>query len=774
MKFKWTIYKKIQILILVILVVVYLISTLIIVQLIEQNSKNTFYEVIENTSMLLTENLEVLFHDISQALEYTQNEFIIDEYANDDIAKHLDFLTGSMESIICSYVAFDNGEYLMSPVLPLPATFDFRTRDWYIKAYGNEGMKWSIPYIDVTSHKLIITLSVYQEYDTIKSVIGLDVNLDLITKLLKSSKIGENGSVFLIDRKGKILSCSDKVKVDSIQNIDVELNKFLLDESIGIASHVETKKGLYYMKGLGQTNLWLAAFLPREELKERVDRVKLISTLVLVLALLFSLGISRVFTKYLLRPIEELKQTMANAVNMNKTSKQMQTASSEFADSEWQRQEQFIKTAELTYTDYLTGLPNRIKFEQIISQMIHAQERMALIYIDIDNFKLINDTYGHSHGDQVIKVLSKRFEEKIANHYLLSRLGGDEFGIIFPLGDKKNNIDYPSENILQLIREPIHIKKLEFEVTGSIGISLYPDNADSFEALLSYADIAMYEAKERGKNQCVIYNDQLKDEMIYKMNLETRLMQSIDKGEIYVYYQPLINSKSKEIDGYEALARWMERDMGMIFPDIFIPIAERSLFINQLGYFVLEESIRFGKEIKERFGRYYVMNVNVSAIQFHVEYFVDEVVGLLQKYEYPPGYLNLEITESVVLETDKSILKKLSLLRKIGIHISLDDFGTGYSSLNHLLNLSLTHLKIDRSLIIEAVKKDEVYRLIQGIVEFAHTIHLSVVAEGIEDTFMEQMVGEMKVDLYQGYLYSMPLSESDIIEFTKTYLSKQD
>jgi diguanylate cyclase (GGDEF)-like protein len=570
--------------------------------------------------------------------------------------------------------------------------------------------------------------------------------------------------------------------------IDVIDDQEFTDSNI-ITGVLETSKGTYFLRRLNQSNMRLIAFLPHSDISRSVSNTTLSFSIILLLALIITTTLTHIFAKRLMYPIEQLKDTMKAseisenlilldvetsdeintliqgynrlAEHVNQQNEELMTLSSDLIASEKELQNQYTKVSELAYSDYLTGLPNRVKFEEQAKLYIGNKEPFAMFYVDLDNFKYINDTYGHNYGDVVLQIISKRVKDCCRGVHFAARLSGDEFGILI-MNNEVAEIQVLANKLLALINEPIYYKELEFIVTGSLGISNYPDDGHYFEDILSNADIAMYEAKSKGSNNYLIFCQDLRDDMIDRVMLESQLFNALDNNELYLCYQPLIDFKTKTINGFEALARWNNGHLGFVPPTVFIPIAEKNLTITPIGYFVLEEAIKVGVELHEKYGKYYEMNVNVSVIQLHPESFVDDVLLLLEKYNYPPEYLNLEITESIALETNQNIQSKLETFRNKGISLSLDDFGSGYSSLNHLLNVDLTHLKIDRLIIMEASKDPMVFKLIHGIVEFAHAIGLKVVAEGIEDVHMEMLMQKMTIDFAQGYLYSKPVKKSEI------------
>jgi len=427
-----------------------------------------------------------------------------------------------------------------------------------------------------------------------------------------------------------------------------------------------------------------------------------------------------------------------------------------------EHEEEILKMA---YYDRLTGLPNRLKFENTVNKAIDTLDEFSVLNIDIDSFKYINDTYGHQFGDEVIIAMAKRLEKLIDKEDCVSRISGDEFAIMSRINRSKEDAEEFTQHILDKLSVPYCINKLNLSFTASIGVCMYPTDGTTFKDILVNLDIAMSEAKDATKDSYMFYEEQMRIQALEKANIENHLVKSLELDEIYVTYQPVMDVQTKRVKGFEALARWIDAEIGQVFPDVFIPIAEKTGYIHQLGDYVLEQSIIFAKKMFDESGKYYTININVSAIQLHKPEFVDRVLELLVQYQFPAEFVNLEITESVALEMDRKVIDRLAEIRKKDISISLDDFGTGYSSLNNLVNLSVTHIKIDKSLIQQATTLKEVHKLIRGVVEFAHALDLKVVAEGVETKTMENIISDMQIDYTQGYLYAKPLREEDAMKF---------
>lgn len=794
MKSRWTLYRKIQLIIIVVLIFVFIASQIAISQILSKELRDNFKDSVKATAQLLQSSIEVVFSDAQNSLEFIKGQY--EGNVRDDafIREYLNLMTESKEYIKNAFITYTDGSFVLEPDATIPDDFDPRNRLWYKLAFNTkaESISWSSPYTDKASGVMVITASEYIKLAESEGVIGVDIEVANIPDILGTVSISDNGFIVLINDEGDIIAAEKKSLLG--EKITVFEDDEFSDANM-ISGSLSTDKGLYILKPVDkEKKIRLVAYSPHEDIVLSTQSLQVISLIIMIIASSVGVLISYFLSKRLTRPIESLTATMAESVNANtliefdeQTNDEIDTliqsynslvanfnhknsalvaVSNELKKSESKLQEQYDIVREQAYTDYLTGLPNRISFEQKVRVMIGDDIQFALFYIDLDNFKYINDTYGHNYGDFVLQIISNRFKNCCEGKYFGARLSGDEFGVIVPF-EQVELLDEIAIKILEMLRDPIHYDEMEFSLTGSIGIAMYPEDGKSFEDLLSNADIAMYEAKNKSKNLYLIFDKPLRSALIKRVKIETNLVNALEQEEIYVTYQPLIDFQTKSVNGFEALLRWNSKELGPIPPNEFIPVAEYNLYINKLGAFVLEQAVKFGKELFETFGRYYEMNVNVSLIQLHLEHIVDDVLGILDQYDYPAKYLNLEITESVALESDKKIHSKLKALRASGVQLSLDDFGTGYSSLNQLLNIPLTHLKIDRMIIIKATKEKEVYRLIQGIVEFAHAIGIRVVAEGIEDSHMEGLMEKMSIDFAQGYLYSKPIFDKQILNFLK-------
>lgn len=769
MRRQWTLLIKIQLLIVAILLISYVAVEVTILNLIGLQMQAKFNEGVENTVILTQRNIEALFGEANHIINYVGDTFETYEASSIDTAKSLEAIGLSNNIITNIYVAYEDGSFEVSPErLQLPEDYDPRIREWYKRAYRRSEVKWSNPYNDLATGKRVITGSKYTRMIDGEAVVGVDIDLTSLMQIIRVVEVSEHGIIALLNEDQHIIATnnSDMMDLTIIAFDDTEMI-----ESRIVTGEFVTDKGLYYFRRLNQSNMRLMAFIPHDDIVGVTSRAQVIMTLIITLILIVSMLISHGITRRVMRPLTMLKNVMIQSKNKGEillfdeqTNDEINTVIKAYNGLANGINEQSEEIMRLAYEDDLTGLPNRASFVKIATKGIENCERVALLYLDIDNFKYVNDTYGHAYGDKVLICLADSLTECCKGQYTISRLSGDEFGILAL--DYKDDLELEeiAKKVLHVIKRPMYLEQLEISLTGSVGVSRYPMDAMDYESLLANADMAMYGAKTKNKDNYLMFDLNLRQDFLNQIYMETRLAQSIRKGEFYPVFQPIINLESKKISGFEVLSRWIDPELGQIVPDVFIPIAERNLFIIDIGCYVLDKAVELGRKIFDEFGHYFEINVNVSVVQLHNEGFIDEVLEILDKYKLPSRFLNLEITESVALESDENLMMKLVYLRKKGVQISLDDFGTGYSSLSHLTDLSLTHIKLDRQLILKAGQSEEIFQLLKGIVEFAHTMYYKVVAEGIENKEMEAMVDLMHADFVQGYMYDKPLYAEQLIE----------
>jgi diguanylate cyclase (GGDEF)-like protein len=441
--------------------------------------------------------------------------------------------------------------------------------------------------------------------------------------------------------------------------------------------------------------------------------------------------------------------------------------------SERKRTEEQIR--HLAYCDSLTGIPNRQAFLETLERELHrskvGNKKFAVLFMDLDAFKRINDTLGHNVGDHLLKIVSERLRETIrpsdtvsrgdqANN--LARLGGDEFTILIPDLERVEHALNVAHRVKEAMRRPFLIEGNEIFVTASIGISLFPEDGDDCNSLLKYADTAMYHAKNCGKNNAKLYSSSLTMQIMSHVKLEVGLRKALQNDELYLLYQPQIDVRTSEIVGVEALVRWRHPERGIISPTEFIPLAEETGLIVPIGEWVLRTACNQAKDWQRATRRGVRMAVNLSAKQFKDENLSQIVVSALSDTGLDPRLLELELTEGTLMDDAKATLVTLEQLRGIGVYLSIDDFGTGYSSMNYLKRFDVRALKIDRSFICGLPQDSENAAITRAIIAMAHGLKMVVVAEGVETGEQLVLLQQFGCDLVQGYYLGHPAA-ADII-----------
>jgi diguanylate cyclase (GGDEF)-like protein/PAS domain S-box-containing protein len=430
-----------------------------------------------------------------------------------------------------------------------------------------------------------------------------------------------------------------------------------------------------------------------------------------------------------------------------------------------ERYEAEVKMNYMAYHDDLTSCPNRRYFQRFLGESLERAmtngNTLAVFLLDLDRFKLINDTLGHSKGDFVLMEISRRLSDYLGDEGKLFRMGGDEFTVVFPhINDQADAVQI-AKDIIRLVREPFVIQECEFHISTSIGISFYPHDGHGVNDLLIQADTALYRAKEKGKNGYMIYNSNMKEKSFQKLTLETELKNAIDNNDLIVYYQPQIDLKSGNIIGVESLLRWNHPQYGMISPVDFIPLAEEMGLMVTLGEWVLRNTCQQMRIWHDKGFPSLRVAVNLSSQEFLKQGLVETIKQILLETGLKPDCLELEITESMTMDVERSI-SILNDLNRLGIQMAIDDFGTGYSSLNYLKNFAIHRLKIDRSFVRDIMKDGNDAKIVGTIISMAHALNLEVLAEGVEEEEQVSFLRKLNCDQAQGYYYSKPLPAEEI------------
>ncbi len=434
------------------------------------------------------------------------------------------------------------------------------------------------------------------------------------------------------------------------------------------------------------------------------------------------------------------------------------------------RKEKEIEINYLSFNDEVTRIPNRRFFVREVTNHInnYPNEKIAFIFIDLDNFKYVNDTYGHDAGDLLLIEFAKIIKNMKIKDSLFARYGGDEFIIVQYNIQEKNQIKYILDNIIKKLSNPIIINDKEIFCTLSIGVSVYPIDGGDMPILLKRADMAMYLAKVNGKNRYEFFDIKILEILNREFDIEKGLRVAVDKSEIKMLYQPKIKVDTEEVIGFESLVRWNSKSLGIVSPSEFIPIAESSGLIIPIGKYIINESFRRCKELTLKNNKKFKMAINLSEVQIRDEDIVSFISESLKFYDLSAEYIEFEITESIIMKSAEKNISTLEKLKKLGVSLALDDFGTGYSSLSYLRTLPIDVLKIDKSFIDGIVIEEKSEYIINSIVELSHYLSLLVVAEGVETKEQLDFLKRISCDVIQGYYFSRPVEFDEAIRMIST------
>jgi len=428
-----------------------------------------------------------------------------------------------------------------------------------------------------------------------------------------------------------------------------------------------------------------------------------------------------------------------------------------------------IKEAEdqlsfLAYHDTLTGLPNRKLFRRKLREAIERAKdsKIAVLFIDLDNFKNVNDTLGHPIGDVLLKKVAKKILCELDSDESMARLGGDEFIILMDNIKSIEAVVEKANDLTHLLCESVFVDKNELSVSASIGVSIYPDDGKDIDTLIKNSDLAMYQAKAKGKNSFEFYKQEMSKDIIERLSIEQELRKAIDNDEFELYYQPQVDMDNKKLTGAEALIRWNHPKKGLVSPAKFIPVAEESGLIVEIGEWVVKKACKELREFKDKGLELPHLSINLSVRQIEKSDITAIVNKHLKLNNLPPQSLELEITESIIMT--KKTNSTINKLKDLGVLLSIDDFGTGYSSLSYLKNLPIYKLKIDKSFVQDLQTDDNDKAITKAIIALSKTMGLKVIAEGVEEKEQEEFLKEQGCFEAQGYLYSKPVCKKELLK----------
>lgn len=698
-----------------------------------------------------------------------------------------------------NYYLYDvNGYYITS-------SDNTNTDDW------QEHM--AIPVEDITETK-ILQCSPLDEIESIDVVSPIIIKSQIvgliranITSRYFGSFIPEDGSAFIMTNDGGYLFTS--TGLTGQRELETQaFNCLNVADNAKDYGHLKASsfKNIYGFCKLSDSN-WLYLIKQQgTQYQQILATLPITMSITLIIILMIAIWVSRILSAKYTEPIFTLRDNMTDASSGNLDVKCDVASDDEFGDlsrmfnsmmdiisnnykelsaskaalevSEQELKKNYAHIEQLAYHDGLTGLYNRVAFMKYAYKIFHdasvGASKHAIFFIDLDNFKNINDTLGHDYGDLLLKDVSDRMLSCIASDDILARNGGDEFLILKNRFDTVDDLENFASQLVNVVHHPFILNDETAVVSMSVGIAVFPNNGLTVSELIKNADIAMYNAKNSGKNSYRFFDSYMEDDVNRKNDLADILSHVIDKNEIYLQYQPQVNVESGQVTGYEALMRIESELVGFISPAEFIPIAEETGIINILGEWALIEACNFNQVlIKSGFGPLRV-SVNVSTTQLKDDHLIDIIKSIPEKTGMDLKHLEIEITESVLMNSFEHNLKLINQMKELGCSIALDDFGTGYSSFNYLTQIPIDTLKIDKSFIDGICSNEKDRCIADSIIDLAHKMDISVVAEGVEDNEQLQILQNQFCDTLQGYLFSKPLNSTDFIELLSKHKTLHD
>lgn len=704
--------------------------------------------------------------------------------------------------------------------LLIEEAYEPREQDWYLNTQQASREVWTFTieasedseaYIGVS-----LNLPIYKPDKTsgteLQGVVGADFLIENISDYLEEIKFSPSGQIFVIERDGMLLGNSNgetiinrlpdgtaqRVNIQDVQGeIAQNIQPFLSDLSPTGLSETQTlnftvNQQQHFLllqpwqdeKGLD----WVIILaVPASDFMGQIQTNTRNTIGLCLVALLISSLVGLKMARRIAAPIRQLRQhsqTISQGQLSFPRANQKQSFILEISElnqafehmAYWLK-ESFNQLNYRAHHDGLTGLLNREAFRETLLQklqqsspsQVHPEMRTqkALLFLDLDYFKLINDSLGHLVGDRLLLAVSRRLQQHIRNHDVLARFGGDEFVLLLNAIAQQQDAEQISKRLIQTLQKPFLIDGHEIYIDVSIGIVIIKPETENADDLLRSADLALYRAKSNGRGRYELFDNHMHIDVLSRLHLETDLRNALERQEFSLHYQPIVCTVTRQVQGFEALVRWQHPEKGWISPGKFIPVAEETDLIIRLGWWVLEEACQQmaiwqnrGDELAQA-----KMSVNVSTKQFFQPDFLERVQAILERVPLEAKYLKLEITESLLMHHAGAIQNKFQQLQSWGIELSLDDFGTGYSSLSYLHKFKIDTLKIDQSFIQKMYQGNQHKAIIKTIIELAKQMEMNVIAEGVEEEKQLQSLKDLGCEMIQGYFIARPMNAENINAF---------
>lgn len=769
----------------------------------EAQYKNEANSVLEQTKLAF----EYEFSNAENLLNKLSFSPVLKNVENEPDEKINALLRSSQEVALTNgelYYGVENGEFYHGNYGAMPEGYNPVEQDWYEMSNNSlNKVVWTEPYLDYMTQDIIISaIKAVKGADNIHGVLVIHFSLTELSDQISHSKIGEEGLVMLLSSTGTVLANHDNHMLGESLFGNAYTKTIKQATADFISKSIKDKKYWIHANNIEQNKMSILTAISQNEINRTVFKNHLPVFLLGIIAMLLSSAISYLVILKGVKPLHRLISLMgvvekgnydvhadiqqyteinrlAEGFNSMIEAIQKRDAALLISNKELMMAEERLraryeelkvsekKILHLASYDSLTGLLNRRSLLELLPKALDDSkdgQLKAVIFMDLDNFKTVNDTLGHSFGDKLIIEVANKLMQLNLPHSDIARISGDEFIIVVHELEDVAQVEKIASQIVQLFDAPIHIGTRHLNITGSIGIAMYPNHASTAEELLKIADMAMYRAKETGKNGYQIFDEKIKLEVEEKLKIEDGIRESLQSNQLELVFQPLFNPQENRIASVEALLRFISPSLANYNIMQIIQWAELSGQIVEIDQWVLREACRTIKLINQNIAQPIRVSVNISAIHIMQHDFTENVMRIIQEADVPVEWIKLEITETSLMESFSLNIPKLHELQKMGVEFHLDDFGTGYSSLNYLKTLPIECVKIDKSFVDVLLQSEKDGKIVETIIQLAHNIGLKVVAEGVEEEAQFEVLRSYQCDLIQGYYISKPLKKAQLIE----------
>ncbi|MFW6025444.1 MAG: EAL domain-containing protein [Candidatus Woesearchaeota archaeon] len=741
---------------------------------------------------LLNEKINSWLNEKAQVVEDSGDLISMGYYNDEEKLELLRYLLDKNDEFFSIYYGTDENKMINGSGWKPSEDFDLRQRPWYEKAVKEDDLIYTEAFVNASNDDIIITIAkpVYnRKTNEFMGVIAGDLSISTIISYVKNEKSAEEGFFMLVDSDNKILAHPEVnySLEEGVPKVSEKYNENILSELNGSQKikkiTLNDKEGFFSQEKVPNTDWYLVNFVPISEYTDIYNRMLRSFLTALLIATTIFIIFFYIHNKYVLSPLKKFDKNIAkidleNNLNyrlevdkksdlsfLSKTINEVLDKTQDYFD-ELKRKRKEIKF--LANHDSLTELPNRRSFMKELKNELKKENSGAVMLLDLDNFKDVNDTLGHTYGDKVLEEIANKLMKLKSKNLFISRFGGDEFLILIKNAKEISIINKWIAKVEEIFSTPFTINNNKIHINFSMGISLYPHDSSDANQLIANADTAMYKVKNNYRGKYMYFNQNMIEQLQEKKKVRAILRTAIKNDGFVLNYQPQVNLKSGKADKFEALIRLKNHALS---PGKFIPIAEESGMINKIGRWVTENAIKELNKWKEKGLNEKSIAINFSAEQLYDENYISFLKRNLDKYNVNPELLEIEITESILFENKKVSMNFLDELKKLGVKVALDDFGTGYSSFNQLSFIPADYIKFDRSLMERFVYGNN-KKAIDSLISLVHSLDIKVVAEGIEEKKLYSYLKENGCDYIQGYIFSKALSSSKILKiYNKDFMA---